>query len=322
MNSKIAKFKRFIKFPLCFKEFLSKFVSCFSYENTKEAFIKMKKFAIAFSLVELIISIITISCISAAFTPVVTKKMITSQTKMAGGAGGLRKNCSEFSSDCQLCTDKACIICSKDSKAKDGTYLDVQSCSYKSCNDTAKFGTGCLTCTSEECTMCTAGSYYINNKKCTACGDNTCDGKRKCNKNCATCTQKGAEGCTSCKTGYYLNGTTCTACSNIDSNCTDCSNSSTCTACVGGYYPSGSKCTPTGCAANQYNTGKTCKPCTDFHAQCTTCYKKPNDGTNVCTKCQSGFYATGSTCVNCNTLDTHCKQCSNSTTCVSCDPGY
>ena len=63
----------------------------------------------AFSLIELLISLIAISCIIAAFAPVISKKL---------GAGGstlpISLHCSKFEteeSECHLCTSSKCLIC-------------------------------------------------------------------------------------------------------------------------------------------------------------------------------------------------------------------
>ena len=47
----------------------------------------LKKF-LGFNLIELMISIITIGCITAAFAPVITKKMNSGMSGYAGGGGG------------------------------------------------------------------------------------------------------------------------------------------------------------------------------------------------------------------------------------------
>ena len=68
---------------------------------------------LAFSLVELMISLITISLIAAAFAPVITKKLSKNNITVGsfgggGGGGGASLECSGIS-DCILCKDKVIL---------------------------------------------------------------------------------------------------------------------------------------------------------------------------------------------------------------------
>jgi len=72
-----------------------------------------------FSLVELMISLITVSVIAAAFTPIITKKL-KSSTVSAENVSEISQECNRnnpdgsysFSSSCALCEKNACLICS------------------------------------------------------------------------------------------------------------------------------------------------------------------------------------------------------------------
>ncbi|MBR1617978.1 hypothetical protein IJ670_07495, partial [bacterium] len=61
------------------------------------------KKALAFSLVELLISLIAISCITAAFAPVISKKLMSNSVSIASssnnnsGGGGLSPDCTHIS---------------------------------------------------------------------------------------------------------------------------------------------------------------------------------------------------------------------------------
>ena len=65
----------------------------------------------AFSLIELMISLITISCITAAFTPVVTKKLKNSNVTVA--LSEVTTKCDKFTDECSLCYSSKCIACSR-----------------------------------------------------------------------------------------------------------------------------------------------------------------------------------------------------------------
>ena len=58
-------------------------------------FLKSYKKAFAFSLIELLISLITISCIVAAFAPVITKKLNKIDTTLALSLNDISTNCKD-----------------------------------------------------------------------------------------------------------------------------------------------------------------------------------------------------------------------------------
>ena len=100
-----------------------------------------------FSLIELMISLITISCIAAALTPLITKKV--TQSGVSVGVGSLTSDCSsKFSDGCILCDNKECFICSE------GYELSSGSCT-KDCS--SLFGEGCNSCDDDECSACDDG---------------------------------------------------------------------------------------------------------------------------------------------------------------------
>ena len=89
----------------------------------------LKSFFKGFSLVELMISLITISLISAAFAPIITKKLSTMGVTVGsfggnGGGGGSEPNSCPSSAKCdpgyyldgtckcQPCSDPNCVVCS------------------------------------------------------------------------------------------------------------------------------------------------------------------------------------------------------------------
>ncbi len=208
-----------------------------------------KKYAlIAFSLIEIMLSLVIVSCILGAFAPIVSKKM-NSTAISVGATAAFSKNCSDkYGASCILCTSKACMSCTLDRKAPEGQYLDVDMCEYKACSDL--FTANCLNCAHDRCTLCKTGTYInTSNGKCVGCASGkVCDGIYQCGGTCKTCSGSGAN-CKSCASGFYLksaSGTvTCDNCANKVSHCTSCTEAGVCTGCASGYFLSNSACQDT-----------------------------------------------------------------------------
>ena len=170
-----------------------------------------KKFKMmsAFSLVELMISLIVISIVTAAFAPVVTKKLKTSDMSIGSASSDYifdETICNKSVSNCSVCVKDECVRC------KIGYYLDSNSC--KACSN------NCTTCDSQNgCTKCEDG-YYLDGTQCKSCPD----GCTKC-ENATTCTE--------CKENYLKSGSSCVACPN---HCKTCTSSSQCSTCNDGYF--------------------------------------------------------------------------------------
>ena len=253
----------------------------------------MKK---GFSVLELVISLMVIASIMAAFTPLITKKF-SSSIFGKGGKVNLTTDCTDkFNEFCTLCDDKRCIRCTLDeSTCTDGQYKDTASCSCKDCKET--YGEDCAKCNEKKCLTCPDGQYLDSDNNCQSCSDkftncaictidkcavcennyilNGNDCIADCNtlfgSNCTNCT---INACTACKNGYALKNGTCQSCSSLFSNCTACS-ASTCSACKSGYTLKNGKCEI---------------DCSKFGANCTACT------TSACTACASGFTLTNGTC--------------------------
>ncbi|MBR3930762.1 MAG: hypothetical protein IKJ62_04255, partial [Alphaproteobacteria bacterium] len=181
--------------------------------------------------------------------------------------------------------------------------------------------------------VCKAG-YYLSGSTCTACAKGS---YKSANSNATSCTAAGAgyyvstTGATSrsacsdyrantdtgvatnstdasacvCKPGYYLNGSTCTACAkgtykSISSN-------TTCLAADSGYYVS--------------TTGATAQSaCTSWRSNTNTNGATNSTSTSACV-CRAGYYLKGSTCTACD-KGTYKTANSNATSCTSADSGY
>ena len=122
---------------------------------------------------------------------------------------------------------------------------------------------------------CLAGKYAITTPLPGSCAS--------CNSVCKTCTSSTV--CQSCKTGYYLSGSSCLACMKV---CKTCIASSTCTTCyTTSILDSTSVCT---CAAGllfQTST-KSCQLCSTLFPNCETCdyngtYTSVNPPPIICT---------------------------------------
>lgn len=164
--------------------------------------------------------------------------------------GFILKNgkCKKCSGSCMTCdeSDKSvCLSCYPN------TFLSGTKC--VSCNPTCKTCSGATNVNS--CTSCWDG-YYLSGTECIkGCPDNcflcssatTCtqclsgytlfneDGQYSCApcvSSCRTCSEGQPAACLTCGTGFYLDGTTCTACA---SNCDECT-AAGCITCASGYF--------------------------------------------------------------------------------------
>ncbi len=97
------------------------------FELRKNGILKFNFFKNGFSLVELMISLIVISLIAAAFVPVITKKLSSSSIFAGSAGGGFSKTCSNISEDCALCAGDTCLSCKN--KCDTGETLNTSDCS-------------------------------------------------------------------------------------------------------------------------------------------------------------------------------------------------
>ena len=97
-----------------------------------------KKFYLAFSLIELMISLIVISLIAAAFVPVITKKLarfsIVAGSFGGNSSGGVSEKCSNIGENCALCAGDTCLSCKN--KCGTGEVLNSKNCK---CEDTVPY---------------------------------------------------------------------------------------------------------------------------------------------------------------------------------------
>ena len=257
-----------------------------------------------FSLVELMISLIVVSVVAAAFSPVITKKL-SSNTVVAGATkaiSSIRSDCANFNSSggvCSVCTDSLCLSCTLDNcDENQGKYKNIGKCSCEACTLRSA---NCVKCNSKDCTKCAENYYLDSSSKCQSCPSGKyCDGsnsQKNCTSNCKTCNSSLA--CENCNSGYYLN----------NSNCINCS---------AGYFCDGS-INQTACGNNQYSTGGSAS-CQDVSkvANCKAYFKTKNE----CQECNEKYYLKSNKCypvtqvANCSTYS------KTEDKCTACGSGY
>ena len=233
-----------------------------------------------FSLVELLISLIVISCITAAFTPLITKKFATN-IGFGGGGGGdipsISSDCSSrYSSDCLLCTSSECLSCTK--TCPEGQCQDSTNCSCKDCPESEY--PNCIKFTSTACIQCQKG-YRLVEGVCVACtSEKYSDNGKECKY---------------CEIGYWPN--------DDKTACVECPEGYICnngvqTKCSGATAPTieedilGNKnhvCAP--CSKEFYCEDGVAKECSEKWKDCAEC------DTNGCTKCNDGTSLAEGKCV-------------------------
>ena len=244
-----------------------------------------------FSLIELMISLITISCITAAFTPVITKKLKNSNVSVA--LSEVTTKCDKFSSHCTLCYSGKCIACSI--ACLNSEYKDNDKCACFPCTN---YSPNCLLCNAKTCTKCSSG-YGIKNSSCEICPKGYySDGLMEC----VPCevgkyqNEQGKSTCKNCEAGKYQDEEGKDSCK-IPPNGTyqDQSGQSTTIPCPEDNYCTNGVKTP--CLANQgANAGSSaCTTCSTRISNCAEC-----SNLTQCTRCAAGYYLNSSkTCSSC-----------------------
>ena len=240
----------------------------------------MKK---GFSLIELLISLIVISCITAAFTPLITKKFATNIGFGGGGGGNADSSIStdcgtKFSSDCLLCSSSECLSCDK--TCPEGQCQDAEKCSCKEC-PTSEFP-NCAKFTSTACIQCQKG-YRLVEGVCVAC---TSDKYSENGKECKYCDpgywpNDDSSACIECPKGYICNEGTQVKCSGntaptIEEN-------------LGGILGTSHVCAP--CPEGSYCEDGVETKCSEKYENCTDC------DAQGCTACENGTSLSGGKCV-------------------------
>ncbi|MBQ8847808.1 MAG: hypothetical protein IJ003_02580 [Candidatus Gastranaerophilales bacterium] len=257
------------------------------------------KFLKAFSLVEVLISLIIVSVIITAFAPSMTKK----HQKKAIAQNSIKTDCGAINAFCTLCKGNTCYHCKIDCGINQ--YKDTVNCKCVDCSE------GCLECgAGGVCQRCDVG-YKKSGNNCVACtmsansatatggtyqdapGQTTC---KSCDEG-HSCTTKEK---ILCGLGYGSNAgnSYCHPCNSQKTNCIECKSTSACTKCISTHYVSSGSCVE--CTAEYWCNGVSR------------------------TKCSGGTTSlAGSTsCTACNILIPYCTACSSPTSCTACESGY
>lgn len=258
------------------------------------------------------------------------------------------------------CTTTSNTVCSPCSACGAGTYPST-ACSATADTVCSGCNAACATCSgagANACTSCDAGRWLSGTTcaACSVCGPGTYEAAAcgpatntvcaACAATCATCDGAGANACTSCNPGRFLDGTACTLCSacgagtyqvaacttTADTACAACDPS--CTNCTG---PGADQCAA--CPPNAYLAGGTCHACSVCGAgkyQASACTATAD---TVCSTCAPGTYAAVPGSVKCTACpvgtaagaagSTSCAPCApgtfasspGQTACTSCEPG-
>ncbi len=272
-------------------------------------------------------------------------------------------------SSCSVCaTSTTCALCNTNYALNSGKTLCLLTCSVTNCK-TCNSTTDCQTCntgynrvTASGKTYCVpiCPTGYVNTG---TAASPTCQLCSTAISNCNSC-QEGTSGvvCTSCPTGYYLEGTgkACTLCSSVISHCWTCSGPTTCKECMNNYYYLSGSCVAKGCDS----TVKNCNYCQSSPTSCTTCNNGFTNTGGACTItcsptfvydktsgtciCPVGNYLLNSKCAvcpdNCYSCDStqcykcadafypsgltcldcglNCKNCTSATNCVTCQTSF
>ena len=294
----------------------------------------MKKISLAaaFSLIELMISLVVISSITAAFAPVISKKLSSSQTSVSSRLGSMSINCTDkFGADCTLCNKTKCIACFK--SCASNTYRDTATCTCINCSS---ISANCIMCDKGKCTQCNVG-YKLVDGKCEQCpAGYSCNGISETICNAGTYSAAGAGSCTPCPAGQYQDSKGKSSCKACNAGKYSTGGASSCTPCEAGTSSAAGagRCTP--CSAGKYSAGgaSSCTPCPAGKYQpnagqdsCILCpigQYQASTGKTSCTSCGTGktTYNTGSTSLsNCVSCPLNCTNCIASA-CTACESGY
>ena len=177
-----------------------------------------------FSLVEVLISLIIVTSILAAMTPIISKKLLSSGVFLNVKGGGF------VCKDGKYLENKKCIDCPKGFFCKEN---EKTPCPEGQISDMAQ----------SECTPCEDGFYANENQdKCVKCEEGY-----KCSLGVKTVCPDGSYSsagqafCTPCPEGYYCKDGEKKSCETKFTNCNICNNSS-CLSCKTGYEVENGKC--------------------------------------------------------------------------------
>ena len=270
---------------------------------------------LAFSLIELMISLIVVSSVVAAFAPVVSKKI--QESTITIGNKSVTANCDLISKQCRLCTgpteNDECLMCDTTCPTA-GTYLKLGECACYNCRADIP---NAVTCKYDKefkkpvATKCDPGYYAITDKNLNEYG--TC---QKCQVG-HYCTGSEMKECTK--------GTYCGANDTCTTSCKKCSQGTyqddegqvACKKCSEGTYQADEgkeKCDP--CPEGKYNNEEGSVSC----ATCTGSYNS-GEGNKKCEPCAKGSCCHGTEKSSCKAgtySDVGNLDCPTASNCTPC----
>ena len=204
----------------------------------------MKKILKGFSLVELMVSLVVVAVLTAAFTPIITKKLRLNSIAVGMGNGSAAAEKAEEKKKCSLMHGNGCIECTQDvcNECEVGYTIDSGACTL-----CATHISGCFACSSKtNCTSCNAG-YFKDSGSCSACEAGTYSkaGASSCiSCEAQTYSAEGASSCTLCPDDMYseARASSCISCSVTWNACKKCTKDG-CTKCMDGCTLSDGSCT-------------------------------------------------------------------------------
>ena len=234
--------------------------------------IKLFKKIPAFSLIEVMLSLIIISVITAAIVPAVTKKFtkrsieITSDGKMAESSYFYADDCKGLEGigdECQICIKGAEIQeCKKcPLKCREDETLSIMDCQ-------------CIKGAIQNCQVCASAS------KCLLCQTDTEVGNY----------YPEGSGCDVCPEGYYCNGEKAEICPEGNYCCRTaevCTGAKEALPCPAGTYAEEGQTACIACEEGSWSTEESseCSECSGTPIEHCTC----SDSENVCIKCEDGY---------------------------------
>ena len=237
----------------------------------KKNFIKYIK---AFSLIEVMLSLIILSIVTAAVVPVITKKITSKSIKIEAEEKNEESeyttDCNKISENCTICTKGDDAVCKQcPIECDEGMLVDIAACKCAVCSVE-----NCEACKTEnycfKCMISESGVYYSNNGNCEIC-----------------------------PLGHYCNGITATPCPK-GSYSNDVLGSQACIACPKDTYfksdeegaTSDEVCLP--CPGNQYadQGSLSCTECKSTDEGNCACTKDDN----TCARCKDGYNLNNGVC--------------------------
>ena len=230
--------------------------------------LKLIKKEIAFSLIEVMISLIILSLVTAAVVPVITKKITKKSIKIEYEENSEKNeyttDCSELiasnmvSENCILCTKGDNAVCKRcPIECSENMFVDISTCECKECKlpdcEACKTEFFCYKCyvgesgvyysDSGECKLCPKGAY-CNGITATLCPKGSYSDDELGSQACIACPEntysetEGATSCTPCPEGKYAEqgSASCSSCISTDEgNCACTKSDDTCVRCKFGY---------------------------------------------------------------------------------------